>query len=147
MKTKLDQVIEAIQETPNGKAAKAASHWLALNVMDDKVIEYVSDTICVFGKAASYSKYLKLDTATGLWNPFTDANHRYELIRKVLTETDDNEDYWALWAETDDRHIQLPLKPYGNFDEPEDKTHDACQVLRKCYAEEQLTDDELERWC
>jgi len=116
----LQQVNEAIIKDPHGCVARHASHWLAVEVMGEEFAARI-----VFEND---------------WQPFTNANHTYGLVRKVgIVEYRGQDILGDAYPEE-----YAPIFPVSQYDG--DTTHDARQVLNKCHAEETLTDEILKGW-
>jgi hypothetical protein len=157
MTNPLNQVNEAIIKDPHdGSVARHASHWLAVEVMGWKlIIDPLGDMVYeYFIETRGYLKYQGKEGAKEVytvenkvvaympvqyWQPFTDANHTWMLVRKVGIVCGE----YLRHPNASER-----LAPYGN-----DPTHDARAVLKLLHTLSKfenrtlkLTNDTLKGW-
>lgn len=148
MTNKLEQTINDIKKNPHGAVARNAAHWLGTKVMSWVISEegeYLDKGIHVSDISNRYLYCYSVDgddEYTNIFNPFTDANHTRMLVREYAITTAEK-----LESPTEGPVAAIfflvvsTMYPYG-----EDSTYDACQVLRKCYAEGLLKDENIQKW-
>lgn len=132
--TTISQVIRSIQLRPEGETASNVCQWMAENIMhwtlDPEAGWYL----------IPFDVFVQLEYDQGVfncgagcvmlmddWNPFTNSNHTRLLVQKSGVVWSDRTKKYLLDAGEGCVH-HYPLKPYDL-----DKTHDACQVLRRSY--------------